>query len=73
MNVFELIAAKFVILKFAKQQPNITLHLQIYRNTALSYLLKMGVTHNRELFSKSIWNDLVSKQALCLQSTLLVF
>ena len=63
-NVLELIAAKFVILTFTKGQSNIAIHLQIDNKTALSYLLKMGGTHNTELLnvSKSIWSYLLSKQ-----------
>ena len=63
-NVLELIAAKFAILTFTKGQSNIAIHMQIGNKTALSYLLKMGGTHNKELLhiSKSIWNYLLSKQ-----------
>ena len=46
-NVLELIAAKFVILKFTKGQSNIAIHLQIDNKNALSYLLKMGGTHTQ--------------------------
>ena len=38
--------------------------MQIDSKTAISYLLKMRITHNRVLFSKSIWNDFVNKQAV---------
>ena len=57
-------AAKFAMLVFTKGQSNIAIHLQIDNKTALSYLLKMGVTHNRKLLhiSKSIWSYLLSKQ-----------
>ena len=64
INVLELIPAKFAILTFIKGQLNIAIHLQIYNKTALSYLLDIGGTHNRELLhiSKSIWSYLLSKQ-----------
>ena len=64
INVLELIAVKFVILKFTKGQPNIAIHLQIDNNTALSYLLKMVGTHSRKLLhiSKSIWSYFLSKK-----------
>ena len=56
--------AKIAILKFTKGQSNIAIHLQIDNKTVLSYVLKMGGTHNRELLhiSKSIWSYLLSKQ-----------
>ena len=64
INVLELIAAKFAIVTFIKGQSNIAIHLQIDNKTALTYRLKMGGTHNRELLhiSKSIWSYLLSKQ-----------
>ena len=64
INFLELIAAKFAIPTFTKEQSNIAIHLQIDNKTALSYVLKMGGTHNRELLhiSKSIWSYLLSKQ-----------
>ena len=64
INVLELTAAKFAILTFTKGQSNIAIHLQIDNKTVLSYVLKMGGTHNRELLhiSKSIWSYLLSKQ-----------
>ena len=57
INVLELIAANIAILTFTKGQSNsLAIHLQIDNKTALSYLLKIGDTHNRELLhtSKSI-------------------
>ena len=64
INVLESIAANFAILTFTKGQSNIAILLQTDSKTALSYLLKMGGTHNRELFhiDKSIWSYLLSKQ-----------
>ena len=64
INVLELIAAEFEILTFTKGKSNIATQLQIDNKTALSYLLKMGGTHNKELLhiSKSIWSYLLSKQ-----------
>ena len=54
----------FAILTFTKVQSNIAIHLQIDNKTALSYLLKMVGTHNRELLhiSKSVWSYLLNKQ-----------
>ena len=64
INFLELIAAKFAIPTFTKEQSNIAIHLQIDNKTALSYLLKMGGTHTTEPLnvSKSIWSYLLSKQ-----------
>ena len=64
INVLELIAAKFAILTFTEGQSNIAIHLHIGNKTALSYLLKMGGAHNKELLhiSKSIWSYVLSKQ-----------
>ena len=64
INVLKLIAGKFVIPTFTKEQSNIAIHLQIDNKTALSYLLKKGGTHNKELLhiSESIWSYLLSKQ-----------
>ena len=63
-NVLELIAAKFAILTFTKGQSNIAIHLQIDNKIALSYLLKIGGIHNKELLNiiKSISSYLLSKQ-----------
>ena len=64
INVLELIAAKFAILTITKGQSNMATHLQIDKETAPSYLLKIGGTDDRELLhiSKSIWSYLLSKQ-----------
>ena len=65
INVLELIAANIAILTITKGQSNsLAIHLQIDNKTALSYLLKIGDTHNRELLhiSKSIWSYFLSKQ-----------
>ena len=63
INTLELITT-FAILLFTKGHSKIAIQLQKGKNTALSYLLKIGGTRNRELLGtrKSIWYYLLSKR-----------
>ena len=60
----EYIAAKFAILTFKKGQSNIPIQLQIDKKTVISYLLKIGDIHNRELLhiKKFTLDYLLNKQ-----------
>ena len=66
INFLELIAAKFAIPTFTKEQSNIAIHLQIDNKTALSYLLKMGgYTQHRALERQQVHLELPSQQTNC--------
>ena len=59
-------AAKFAILTFTWMHPSVqSIHLQIDNVVALSYLVKMGGTHNKVLSDisklKLLWNYLLAK------------
>ena len=78
INFLELIAAKFAIPTFTKEQSNIAIHLQIDNKTALSYLLKKkkkggwGVVHttNNSCTSASLFGVTLSANKMqCLWST----
>ena len=63
-HVQELIAVKLGVLSFTKNVAKTAIHLQIDNTCALSYLLKMGGTHNMQMLklSKEIWEYLFHKQ-----------
>ena len=64
INVLELNAAKFAILAFTQMHPSAqSIHLQMESIVTLSYLVKMGGTHNKVLSdeSKEIWCYLLAK------------
>ena len=59
----ELLAMKNAILVFTKEKTINVIHIQTDNTTALSYLLKMGVTTDKTLvdISKDIWKYLILK------------
>ena len=64
INILELKAVHLAILTFTKFQIVQTIHVQMDNKIALSYLVKMGGTHNKDLLvlSIQIWNYLQSKK-----------
>ena len=64
INLLELKAVHLALLTFSKAQNLKSVHIQMDNMTALSYLVKMGGTHSRELTSlaKEIWDFLLSEQ-----------
>ena len=64
INILELKAAQLAILTFTYMHPQVhSIHLQTDNMVALSYIVKMGETHNKVLsdISKEIWDYLLSK------------
>ena len=64
INILELKAAHLAILTFTKFQIVQRIHVQMDNKIALSYLVKMGGTHNKDTLglSKQIWYYLQSKK-----------
>ena len=64
INILELKAIHLALLTFSKMFQMKYVHFQIDNMTALSYLMKMGGTVNREMIplSKEIWNFAISKE-----------
>ena len=64
INVLELKAAHLAILTFTKFQIVQRIHVQMDNKIALSYLVKMGGTHNKDPLGldKQIWDYLQSKK-----------
>ena len=64
VNEQELAATKHAILKFTKIRKPKRLHLLIENTSALSYLVKMGGTHNPIMLNlaKEIWEYLMQKE-----------
>ena len=64
INILELKAAHLAILTFTKFQIVQRIHVQMDNKIALSYLVKMGGTHNKDTLglSKQIWDYLQSKK-----------
>ena len=64
INILELLVVKNAILAFTKEKTINAIHIQTDNTTALSYLLKMGGTTDKELvdLSKDIWKYLILKQ-----------
>ena len=64
INILELKAVHLAILNFTKFQIVQRIHVQMDNKIALSYLVKMGGTHNKDLLGLSIqiWNYLQSKK-----------
>ena len=64
-NIPELKTAKLAILTFTHMHPEVkSIHLQIDNIVVLSYILKIGRTHNKVLsgISKEIWGYLLLKE-----------
>ena len=66
INILELKAAYLAILTFTKFREVQRIHLQLDNIVALSYLIKMGGTHNKDLLdlSKLIWDYLQSRKIM---------
>ena len=64
INLLELKAVHLALLIFSKIRDMSAVHLQMDNMTALSYLVRMGGTHSKELTSiaKEIWDFLLKKQ-----------
>ena len=64
INLLELKAVHHALLTFSKIRDMSAVHLQMDNMTALSYLVRMGGTHSKELTSiaKEIWDFLLKKQ-----------
>ena len=65
INVLELKAAKYAILTFTRMFPSAkSVHIRMDNMVALSYLVKMGGTQNKNLtlLSKEIWEYLIAKE-----------
>ena len=65
INILELKAAKLAILTFIRMHPEVkSIHLQTDDIVGLSYIVKMGGTHNKVLsdISKEIWDFLLLKE-----------
>ena len=64
INILELKAVHLAILTFTKFQTVQKIHVQMDNKIALSYLVKMGGTHSKDLLglSKQIWDYLQSKK-----------
>ena len=60
-NDLELLAIKLAIQTFSKTLKHKVIHLQVDNMVALTYLLKMGGTHNLKLvhLAKEIWDHLL--------------
>ena len=65
INILELKAAKLAILTFIRMHPEVkSIHLRMDNIVGLSYIVKMGETHNKVLsdIRKEIWDFLLLKE-----------
>ena len=66
INVLELLAIKLALLMFSKMFNLKSIHFQVNNMSALSYLMKIGGTQNKEMIaiSKEIWEFALSKEIM---------